>query len=310
MFPAAKNVSPADREPTILTGDILAGRDVVFGTPPAELIRLTEVFSQQIAVSNEARAKAEALAAEFATQLGFSREAVIGFFRIIGEEDVPLEAVPVKLGEIATRHRDLLDRWSVLDTSDPEIAALAEQARQAIEAGRYDDADSLLLRAREQDVAAARQAEQLAQRAQGVAERRLLRAAESEKKRGDLAMTRLRYGDAAESYAVAASFLPSSMSAQRSFLLSRQAAALYRQGDERGDNEALRQAIKVCGCVLEEKPRERVPLDWAETQNNLGNALWRLGQRESGTVRLEEAVTAFRDALRKEPASACRSTGR
>jgi tetratricopeptide (TPR) repeat protein len=40
-----------------------------------------------------------------------------------------------------------------------------------------------------------------------------------------------------------------------------------------------------------------VPLDWAVTQNNLGNALERLGERESGTARLEEAVTAYRAAL-------------
>ena len=33
------------------------------------------------------------------------------------------------------------------------------------------------------------------------------------------------------------------------------------------------------------------------TQNNLGTALRTLGQRESGTARLEEAVTAYRDAL-------------
>ena len=43
--------------------------------------------------------------------------------------------------------------------------------------------------------------------------------------------------------------------------------------------------------------RERVPLDWATTQNNLGTALRRLGERESGTARLEEAVAAYRAAL-------------
>ena len=43
--------------------------------------------------------------------------------------------------------------------------------------------------------------------------------------------------------------------------------------------------------------RERVPLTWAMTQNNLGNALSRLGERESGTARLEEAVAAYRAAL-------------
>jgi hypothetical protein len=51
--------------------------------------------------------------------------------------------------------------------------------------------------------------------------------------------------------------------------------------------------IKVKG----EKTRERVPLDWAGIQNNLGLALWRLGERESGTARLEEAVAACREAL-------------
>jgi len=35
------------------------------------------------------------------------------------------------------------------------------------------------------------------------------------------------------------------------------------------------------------------------TQNNLGNALSRLGERESGTARLEEAVVAYRDALKE-----------
>ena len=33
------------------------------------------------------------------------------------------------------------------------------------------------------------------------------------------------------------------------------------------------------------------------TQNNLGNALQALGDRESGTTRLEEAVAAYRAAL-------------
>jgi tetratricopeptide (TPR) repeat protein len=45
--------------------------------------------------------------------------------------------------------------------------------------------------------------------------------------------------------------------------------------------------------------RARVPLDWATTQNNLGSALWSLGEREAGTARLEEAVEAFRDALKE-----------
>ena len=43
--------------------------------------------------------------------------------------------------------------------------------------------------------------------------------------------------------------------------------------------------------------REQVPLAWAGTQNNLGLALSTLGERESGTARLEEAIAAYRAAL-------------
>ncbi len=41
----------------------------------------------------------------------------------------------------------------------------------------------------------------------------------------------------------------------------------------------------------------RVPLDWAATQTNLGLALARLGERESDTARLEQAVVVYRAAL-------------
>ena len=50
-------------------------------------------------------------------------------------------------------------------------------------------------------------------------------------------------------------------------------------------------------AALLEWTRERVPLDWAMAQNNLGNALRALGERESGTARLDEAVAAYRAAL-------------
>jgi hypothetical protein len=40
-----------------------------------------------------------------------------------------------------------------------------------------------------------------------------------------------------------------------------------------------------------------VPLDWAATQNNLGAALATLGERESGTAYLTEAMAAYRAAL-------------
>ena len=46
--------------------------------------------------------------------------------------------------------------------------------------------------------------------------------------------------------------------------------------------DTLEEAVAAYRAALSERTRERVPLDWAQTQNNLGNALLRLGERESG----------------------------
>ena len=73
--------------------------------------------------------------------------------------------------------------------------------------------------------------------------------------------------------------------------------ALWTLGERESGTARLEEAVAAYRAALEERTRERVPLDWATTQNNLGNALSRLGERESGTARLEEAVAAYRAAL-------------
>jgi hypothetical protein len=84
-------------------------------------------------------------------------------------------------------------------------------------------------------------------------------------------------------------------------------AAVYSLGERLpGNRPALRADLGGSSRIdlgnreaLEERTRERVPLDWAMTQNNLGNALLTLGERESGTGKLMEAVAAYREALRR-----------
>jgi hypothetical protein len=56
-------------------------------------------------------------------------------------------------------------------------------------------------------------------------------------------------------------------------------------------------AIDAYRDTLLECTRDRVPLEWSAAQNSLGNTLRTLGERESGTARLEEALRVYRDAL-------------
>jgi tetratricopeptide (TPR) repeat protein len=77
------------------------------------------------------------------------------------------------------------------------------------------------------------------------------------------------------------------------------ADGLQTYGEQRGDSAALQEAVVAYREALKERIRERVPLDWAATQNNLGTALSTLGERESGTAKLDEAVVAYREALKE-----------
>jgi tetratricopeptide (TPR) repeat protein len=279
-----------------LAAQSISNSPIQIGKTPEQERLMIEVYVRQIVVAVEERGKAEARASELAAQLNVTQTVVIGFFRILGEQDVPLEQIGLKLGEIAAKHRALMDRWSVLDMADAATAKLAADARAAIDAGRYDEADLALLRASEQETEGARQAEQLAHDAQQAAERRWLRAAEADEKRGDLAMTRLRYLDAAKHFASAAKAIPAARHAERRKYLEKEAGALHEYGDERGDNEVAFQAIERYRTLLSSVDRITAPVDWAKAQYRLGNALATLGERDVNTARLEEAAAAYREA--------------
>ena len=186
---------------------------------------------------------------------------------------------------MAERFKDLRATASPQTGDDPKIAALKIDARKAIDAGKLAEADGLL---------ALIEAEQ-----RRSLDRLAVNAAATLAQRGEIALTRLRYADAAKHFADAAAVFPpgSSHETERMRYLDREAQAHYQQGDEFGDNDALQTAIARNKRLIELSPRARVPLEWAKTQMNLGNALWTLGERESGTARLEEAVAAYRAAL-------------
>jgi hypothetical protein len=73
---------------------------------PAVLEAMAKTFADQMAANTEAKALAEAKAAELATQLGFTSAALTEFFRILGEQNVPREKMPQRLIEIATKYKE------------------------------------------------------------------------------------------------------------------------------------------------------------------------------------------------------------
>jgi hypothetical protein len=82
--------------------------------------------------------------------------------------------------------------------------------------------------------------------------------------------------------------------------LNSEAATLYEYGRDRGSNVHL-----IASIILRRKLLDAASSDDERgiAQDNLGTALLTLGARESGTARLEEAVAAYRDALKERTCS-------
>jgi hypothetical protein len=108
--------------------------------------------------------------------LGVTDTALTTFFRILGENKVAAEDLDAKLREIAGRHLTLLKQAEPSADDDPQVAAIKTQAVAAIAIGNYARAEELLQRAFDTDLAAAR-------RAQDAADKHYLTAA---KTRADL----------------------------------------------------------------------------------------------------------------------------
>jgi len=80
-------------------------------------------------------------------------------------------------------------------------------------------------------------------------------------------------------------------------------------GSRERHRQARRSRCRLSRSAKGIYPRTR-PLDWATTQNNLGGALFRLGRRESGTDKLEEAVAPIAEAMKEWTRERVRSIGR
>ena len=277
---------------------LIAGRDaiVTYGLTPEQVRELTKA-----AAAGAVGPLADRII-DLSNRLGVTQGATLTMLRILDQGDVPLEQLPQKLAEVADQYKKFQAQLAALNPQNPLARGFVEQAQAEIKVGKADSlikAHQLLSQAKQAQIAAAQQARNLRQKAQVAEDEQLIQAAASSAAEGDLAMTELHYLQGADLFKEAANLVPpgNAYEDKRIDYLRREIRALYQQGDEFGDNSALLSAIERCKRLIDLQPRERVPLDWAGTQNGLGTALGVLGERESGTARLEEAVAAFREAL-------------
>jgi hypothetical protein len=187
-------------------GDVNISRT---GLTAAEVQQMMSDLLNKDSLNAQRAAELEQQVETLSAEIGVRKSVVENFLRLLGEAEIPVDELGAKLEEIARRHLDLLKRWSLLEEDDdPAIRKLTDAAKAAIDAGDYDRADQLLAEAEGQDLAAARQAQELAAQATAAANRRFLSAAAKRSKRGELRLIQFDYEGAARHFQAAADLVP------------------------------------------------------------------------------------------------------
>lgn len=261
----------------------------------ATLARLTQLQKSQDrlqATQDTHSRQLDAILASVSEQAGIPLATLRSILEGFGEQIAELDAFTIesKLRTKADDYRELTARLQRLTNADPRVQALRGEAKALLDRGDFAAADARLAEARDLSLAAAAEARQHYASL-------LETAAESEAERAQAASLRSDHKMAAAHWAEAARIVaPLGEDAGWRYRL-RQASALSDHGRERGDNDSLREAVARYRDLLVHVTRATCGDDWAMAQNNLGNALLALGERESGPAWLEEAVAAYRAAL-------------
>src|SRR6266478_1398540 len=169
-------------------GGRAAGRDII-GILPEELPAIIGAATGPLERLNEQQQTIEKLQ----QRLGATYGQLLAFFGIIGEANIRPEDMPTRLVEVAERYKELHAHAMSRDPNDdPNVKRLKAEARAALESEVPD-------LGRADDLFAQVEAAQLE-----ASDRVALDAAATRAQRAEIAMTRLRYREAADHFAAAA----------------------------------------------------------------------------------------------------------
>lgn len=245
------------------------------------------------ALSGDLKAMEARLTADIARQKGVPLDALTQILQRFGADSIA--AGPDRIEELLNQKADeylaLRDQLAQLSAEDPRARALQKEAEAAFERSDFDGARKKLHAAAAIDRAALAE---LATRAQA----RALAAEKSLERSADVANVALQYREAASDFSEASELIAPYDRHLAWVMAFRKSQALERQGEELGDEPALKEAAAAYRASL---AMAQTPKDAAKSLNNLGNTLQSIGEHERGTARLEEAEAAFREAIKQSP---------
>ncbi|MEN2991523.1 tetratricopeptide repeat protein [Tistrella sp. BH-R2-4] len=289
--------------------DEVIGQQAAIQTALDAINKRIDVLFDQLSLSIGDRERLAGDLARAQTAHDATRSLVLGFLETVLKKQVPAESIARELFALAGNWRDARDQIHALEFSrnlSPELVDLKEQAEAAfaraeIEGGaQIDEALRLvaLIEARERDAIDRLDSErdELARRQSDIDDERQARVAgliATLRTKLAIYKTRLDADLAADTILRIIDLETGDPDARYAALVAEQNAQ-YEEGRDRGTSLPLEIAVRLARLGVE---RARNAHERGTFHNGLGNALATLGERESGTARLNEAVKAYRAAL-------------
>jgi tetratricopeptide (TPR) repeat protein len=239
----------------------------------------------------------EAAYSKLECELNVTKDALHGFFAILGREAIPADELKDRLLEIADTHIGMLKRSSVLEGDISLNRQNLLDAEAAIRSGKYDSADKSLEKADQEEQNQIRIAEEEAAKALAAVMRHRERSAAIQQRRGEIRLAQLDYLGANGFFSRALELVSGTGSSLEPALTTRQAETLYRLGRDKGDNDALIRALSLFKQTHSRYLSTMPPAQAGWLEARIGMTLRLLGERQPENADIFGAVEAYRSAL-------------
>ncbi|MER8657800.1 tetratricopeptide repeat protein [Mesorhizobium sp. M0847] len=220
-----------------------------------------------------------------------------GLYAMLKALGVDIPKDPAELDKLlrgqTERLKHVLAERETLKNPDPEIARLSKLAEQAVQEGALEAAQKF----NEQAKARIGELSSTVDQAEAELKAKRLEFAKVFASSARTYEISFNFKEAAQDYAKAFEQAAKWSDEDAFYYKAAEANALSEQGDFSGDNAYLAQALTAYEQALTYVTREKLPLLWAATQNNMGATLATLGEREAGRENLDKAAAAYEQAL-------------
>jgi tetratricopeptide (TPR) repeat protein len=219
------------------------------------------------------------------------------FLKLLSGQRVAARDLPLRLEEMALWLATLLDALRKPANDDHETRRLKAEAAAALAAGDFETAMRLLKQVRRQVREGRRRIEARLREEVMSLDAQMVEEAAATARLAEMELARRDYASAADLFGEAQDGLPRSDRQGIWLYAMRQGEALFRLGDEHGEDGALAEAVRVYGNAQKLTAKTDAPRNWAAAQCGIGLAHFRLGERNGDTGQLRQAVAAWRDAI-------------